>query len=209
MWSNRGFVWHNKGTLARVWIRKIVLTRLPLTAELLFLSAVSQPQKKDWRRRWTGTELQTHWITATKEAQSEHPQSAQVCCLQLHHRGPRSFSRTHSPTQVRRLVPPVPAVRPVLHLLPVARPPPLHRPSPEGAAGTRQVQREGSGWRRESAGESAGRYEQERRWDTQHQVQSVWEGVWNRGDPEHPHEDTRDGVHKVKETECDRKVRGK
>lgn len=169
-----------------------------------------QPQEEATRgwgvSRFT---LQGLWLTATQEAQSEHPQSSQVCRLRLHHWGHYRFSQAHSPAQVWRLVLPVSGVRPLLYIPPLAGPTPLHRPSAEGAAGSRPIQRAGQRRWRESKREPVRCYRWEWWRDTKYQMQSVWEAIWNGGTSEYAYEDTWDGIYKIKETKCCWEMRGK
>lgn len=127
-------------------------------------------------------------------------------CLRLHHRGHCSFPSAHSSAQVRRLVPPVPAVRPVLHLPPLASPSPLYCPPVEGTTRTRPVQWTWQRWGREPEGEPTGRC----RWkwwrNTKYQVQSLRQVIWDCGKPQHSYEESWDGIHQGKKAECGREV---
>lgn len=126
--------------------------------------------------------------------------------LRLHHRGRCSFPSAHSSAQVWRLVPPVPAVWPVLHFPPLASPSPLYRPPAEGTAGTGPVQRTRQRRGREPEREPAGCCRWKWWWDTKHQVQSLWQVIWDWGKPQHSHEDPWNGIHKGKKTERNREV---
>lgn len=129
-------------------------------------------------------------------------------CLRIHHRGHCGFPSAHSSAQVRWLVPPVPAVRTVLHFPPLTSPSPLYCPPLEGTAGTGPVQRM---WQRrewEPEGEPTGHCRWKRWQNAKYQVQSLQQVIWDCGKPKHSYEDPWDGVHQGKKAECSWEVGG-